>query len=151
MRGRFRDQGGLFSYISPESRVAESHPLRRVWTEQHTAAANCGRAVDRIRQIIAPSLDGAAAWQETHKTLNISRGDQEWVSKQSKDTRHGDNTFVSGAVISEVIQRTWALLNRCLEYQKRGSPPLAASDLPELVWRRERFARGELPPPGHLA
>ena len=30
MRGRFRDQGGLFSYISPEHRVARSHPLRRV-------------------------------------------------------------------------------------------------------------------------
>jgi transposase len=30
MRGRFRDQGGLFSYISPESRVPASHPLRRV-------------------------------------------------------------------------------------------------------------------------
>jgi hypothetical protein len=30
MRGRFRDQGGLFSYISPEHRVPRSHPLRRV-------------------------------------------------------------------------------------------------------------------------
>jgi transposase len=30
MRGSFRDQGGLFSYISPESRVPETHPLRRV-------------------------------------------------------------------------------------------------------------------------
>jgi transposase len=30
MRGRFRDQGGLFSYISPEKRVPVTHPLRRV-------------------------------------------------------------------------------------------------------------------------
>ena len=30
MRGSFRDQGGLFSYVSPESRVPASHPLRRV-------------------------------------------------------------------------------------------------------------------------
>ena len=30
MRGRFRDQGGMFSYVSPESRVPASHPLRRV-------------------------------------------------------------------------------------------------------------------------
>lgn len=30
MRGRFRDQGGLFSYISPEKRVPAAHPLRRV-------------------------------------------------------------------------------------------------------------------------
>jgi hypothetical protein len=30
MRGRFRDQGKLFSYVSPESRVPAEHPLQRV-------------------------------------------------------------------------------------------------------------------------
>ncbi|MGH7175839.1 MAG: IS5 family transposase [Tepidisphaeraceae bacterium] len=30
MRGRFEDQGGLFSYVSPEQRVPAKHPLRRV-------------------------------------------------------------------------------------------------------------------------
>jgi transposase len=30
MRGRFRDQGGLFSYVSPERRVPADHPLRQV-------------------------------------------------------------------------------------------------------------------------
>ena len=30
MRGRFRDQGGLFSYFSPEARVPPKHPLRQI-------------------------------------------------------------------------------------------------------------------------
>ena len=30
MRGKFVDQGKLFSYISPEARVSEQHPLRRI-------------------------------------------------------------------------------------------------------------------------
>ncbi len=30
MRGEFRDQGGLFSYIDLESRIPADHPLRRV-------------------------------------------------------------------------------------------------------------------------
>ena len=30
MRGAFRDQGGLFSYLSPETRVPANHPLRKV-------------------------------------------------------------------------------------------------------------------------
>jgi transposase len=30
MRGRFADQGGMFSYISPEARVPPNHPLRRI-------------------------------------------------------------------------------------------------------------------------
>ena len=30
MRGTFEDQGGLFSYVSAESRVPAAHPLRKV-------------------------------------------------------------------------------------------------------------------------
>jgi transposase len=30
MRGRFVDQGGLFSYVRPEQRIPASHPLRKV-------------------------------------------------------------------------------------------------------------------------
>ena len=30
MRGRFRDQGELFSYISPEARVLANNPLRKI-------------------------------------------------------------------------------------------------------------------------
>ena len=30
MRGRFTDQGGLFSYIAPDKRVPTNHPLRKV-------------------------------------------------------------------------------------------------------------------------
>ncbi len=30
MRGSFRDQGGMFSYVSPESRVPANHPLRAI-------------------------------------------------------------------------------------------------------------------------
>jgi len=30
MRGAFEDQGGLFSYISPEARIPARHPLRKI-------------------------------------------------------------------------------------------------------------------------
>ncbi len=30
MRGKFRDQGGLFSYLAPEKRVPKDHPLRQI-------------------------------------------------------------------------------------------------------------------------
>ena len=30
MRGKFRDQGRLFSYLSPETRVPANHPLRQI-------------------------------------------------------------------------------------------------------------------------
>ena len=30
MRGKFEDQGGLFSYVLPEARVPKDHPLRKI-------------------------------------------------------------------------------------------------------------------------
>jgi transposase len=30
LRGKFRDQGRLFSYLSPETRVPANHPLRQI-------------------------------------------------------------------------------------------------------------------------
>jgi hypothetical protein len=30
MRGRFQDQGGMFSYIDPEKRIPTNHPLRKI-------------------------------------------------------------------------------------------------------------------------
>jgi hypothetical protein len=30
MRGRFQDQGGMFSYIHPEKRIPANHPLRKI-------------------------------------------------------------------------------------------------------------------------
>ncbi len=30
MRGQFQDQGGLFSYIDPETRISAKHPLRQI-------------------------------------------------------------------------------------------------------------------------
>ena len=30
MRGEFEDQGGLFSYVDPESRIPAGHPLRQI-------------------------------------------------------------------------------------------------------------------------
>src|ERR1700741_1553407 len=30
MRGRFQDQGGMFSYVQPEKRIPANHPLRKI-------------------------------------------------------------------------------------------------------------------------
>ena len=30
MRGRFHDQGGMFSYLQPEKRIPANHPSRKI-------------------------------------------------------------------------------------------------------------------------
>lgn len=59
MRGTDVDQGGLFSYVSIESRVPASHPLRRVRVLLDEALESMSRDFDRVyaeggRESVAP-------------------------------------------------------------------------------------------------
>lgn len=48
MRGRFEDQGGLFSYIAPEARVPKNHPLRKVRELVRDVLAELNRCFGRL-------------------------------------------------------------------------------------------------------
>ena len=48
MRGAFVDQGGLFSYISPEARVPSNHPLRRVRALVREVLSELNRSFDKL-------------------------------------------------------------------------------------------------------
>jgi hypothetical protein len=96
----------------------------------HVSLVNCARVVDAIRRMITDERSGATAWRAMHVALNVSRDYQEWISDQSAGPRHGDTTAIPGSVTNEVIHRTWRLMNRYLEYRKRGSAPLTAPEFP---------------------
>jgi transposase len=48
MRGADVEQGGLFSYVSLESRIPENHPLRRIRALLDEALKSMGRDFDRV-------------------------------------------------------------------------------------------------------
>ena len=48
MRGEFRDQSGLFSYIDPESRIPADHPLRQVRTLVRAVLKDLSRSFSRL-------------------------------------------------------------------------------------------------------
>src|SRR5262245_3243917 len=48
MRGEFRDQGGLFSYVDPESRIPADHPLRQVRTWVRMVLKDLSRSFSRL-------------------------------------------------------------------------------------------------------
>jgi transposase len=48
MRGAFEDQGGLFSYISPEARVPASHPLRKIRELVREVLGELNRSLGRL-------------------------------------------------------------------------------------------------------
>lgn len=101
-------------------------------TLPHVSLVNCGRVIDAIRRMISPALEGAAAWQAMHQALNISRPYQEWISQQSTGPRHANPEFVAGNITTEVTHRTWAIMNRFLEYRKCGNQLLTVPNFPQL-------------------
>src|SRR6202140_1152584 len=48
MRGAFADQGGLFSYISPEARVPANHPLRKIRALVRDVLSELNRSLGRL-------------------------------------------------------------------------------------------------------
>jgi transposase len=48
MRGAFEDQGGLFSYISPEARVPKNHPLRTIRGFVRDVLSELNRSFSRL-------------------------------------------------------------------------------------------------------
>jgi transposase len=48
MRGRFADQGGLFSYVSPEARVPASHPLRSIRALVRDVLGDLSRSLGKL-------------------------------------------------------------------------------------------------------
>jgi hypothetical protein len=65
MRGRFVDQGGLFSYIAPDKRVPANHPLRKirelvrdVWGELNLSLGKLyGSAVRATRMALIAKIE----------------------------------------------------------------------------------------------
>ena len=48
MRGRFADQGGMFSYVSPEARVPPKHPLRKIRALVRDVLSELNRSLGRL-------------------------------------------------------------------------------------------------------
>ena len=48
MRGRFTDQGSLFSYIAPDKRVPANHPLRKVRELVRDVLSDLNRSFGRL-------------------------------------------------------------------------------------------------------
>ena len=98
----------------------------------HISLINCARVIDGIRRLIAPGADGPLAWAAMREALNIAEPYLRWISDQSAGPRHGDPSQISSTAQLDATERAWKIMNRYLEYRKRGSQPLKTPDFPEL-------------------
>jgi hypothetical protein len=92
----------------------------------------CGRAVDAIRESIAPALDRKQGWKILRESLNLSQQYLEFITEQSKGPRHGSVVDIQFSDIHETTNRAWAVMNRFLELKKRGGATLPLPEFPLL-------------------
>lgn len=102
-------------------------------TLPHHASVNCARAIEGLRTLMVPGEpDRKKAWPIFQSNLNIERSYREPVTDTSTGPRHGDRTWIPGSVVNDIVERSWIIMNRFLEYRKGGNMPLPKSEFPLL-------------------
>jgi hypothetical protein len=100
----------------------------------HVSSVNCARCIEGLRHLIAaPGSTDKQAWEQMRQVLHIDRAYLQLITDTSTKPRHGDRIRVSGAVTTEITRRSWIIMNRYLEFRKRGSKPLPSTEFPLLV------------------
>lgn len=79
------------------------------------------RSMEAIRGMIAPDArNESEAWRTMRSLLNIERDYLQRITDASRGPRHGDRGGATGDTQMTVMQRAWTIMDRYLEFLKRG-------------------------------
>jgi hypothetical protein len=99
---------------------------------QSHGPTHCARSVEGIRNLIAGSGAPSAKWKVMRERLRLTEEYVSFVTDLSVAPRHGDHQFIDAARVREAGIRAWVVMNRYLEYRKRGSQLLPLDLFPVL-------------------
>jgi hypothetical protein len=128
------DLAGMLSIIfsDPLIGVVFTDLVSSLTAPQH-APINCARAVEAIRTLMTPAnADRKQGWPVMRENLNLDQAYLSFVTDQSRGPRHGDMKSVDFADVRETEKRAWIVMNRFLEFKKRGERKLPLVDFPLL-------------------
>jgi hypothetical protein len=97
-------------------------------------AINCGRSIEALRSILLfGDSNRKQAWAMLREVLRLDQSYTEFISQSSTGPRHGAERYLpTEESQQEAMKRSWIIMNRFLEYRKRGSIPLPISEFPIL-------------------
>jgi len=99
----------------------------------HQAAVNCARVVEGLSHLIGGvGADAKARWKALREALNLDRTYVQPITDVSTDPRHGNRTHIPGGVLRPITTRSWVIMDRFLEYRRRGGAPLREPEFPLL-------------------
>lgn len=120
-------------FSDPLIRVALNDLVSSLIQTQY-APINCGRAIEAVRILMTPGTgdDKKRGWLAMRENLNLSQEYLEFITDQSKGPRHGYMKDIPFTAINETLKRAWVVMNRFLEFKKRGDARLPSSEFPIL-------------------
>ena len=108
MRGRVDPQESMFSYFSPESRVPEGHPLRRIKQHADVVLASMNPEFDRIYaefEVGARTLNNV---KSTAVDLTLKRQGPDLTGSLGASTMRSPTTSRCSRLASSATRRTGA-------------------------------------------
>jgi hypothetical protein len=119
--------------LSDSSLCMAFNDLNESITLTHHATHSCARCIERLRNsMCGASMDRKHAWIQFGDNLRVSKTYMDFITDRAAGSRHGDPTFIPGPEVKEVLERSWTIINRFLEYRKRGNTTLPLSEFPLL-------------------
>jgi hypothetical protein len=99
----------------------------------HLLTINSARAIEGLRHAMCGFIaEKSQQWTVFRANLNLSKDYLQLITDSSTSGRHGEGKFIPGNVTEEIMKRSWTIMNRFLEFKKRGSLPLPVSEFPLL-------------------
>jgi hypothetical protein len=90
-------------------------------TQWHQAPITAARAIERLRHLVAPGdPDRKRQWKKLGDVLQLHESYTKIIRDNSTGPRHGDPVHIPGPITNEIATRAWIIMNRYLEYRKRG-------------------------------
>jgi hypothetical protein len=123
----------LYRVFAADPRLHHAmHDLIVGITYPHAAATNCARAVEGIRTIMAPG-ERKAGWPTMRENLNLGETYLRTITDVSEAPRHGDRVWLPSDTVQAVIERSWTIMMRYMEWESAGSKPLPIERFPLLT------------------
>lgn len=95
---------------------------------------NCGRVIEGLRNLLVPNDPKRKnGWAEMQRVLRLERTYREFITEASTNPRHGDKSYVDQETIHQILDRSWVIMNRFLEFRKRGNSALPPDEFPILA------------------
>jgi hypothetical protein len=103
-------------------------------TQWHRAPIGAARAVEAMRHSMSPNQERKKQWEAFCQNLQLERSYIDPITDTSTGPRHGDPEHIPGSITTDVAARAWTIMNRYLEFRKRGGQhPLSLADFPVLA------------------